>query len=239
VTFLQLHPQTPRPNACIFQDGASWQAFVDYNLLWLAQGTSSASAARRQLEQDPNPTQTVQVQTQPGGDRAERKLFNDGGAHAAEYAVAHRYLRKGKGSFFSWFRGSADVSDVDEDVGGEAMGATQGSASARDDSLQNARSLQSAGAIGNLTSLPTFTYDLSADPSGFAPLLLMSDIIVGGIRIRRTTVGIGACTSAPQLTNPPATCRSPETFSSPFSYIQNPSASINLVSRESVMSGSA
>jgi len=60
----------------------------------------------------------------------------------------------------------------------------------------------------------------SRETAGFAPMMLMSNVVVGSIRIRSTGVNSGPCSSAPNVREVQQTCRNYELFTVSSAYIQ-------------------
>ena len=216
-------------------DQPTWQAFVDYNLLWIQPGTTAngslstvnISSGRRLSSRTSVDSRSPQATL----------LFEPGDAQDATFAREHRYLRKDQPGLLSalvgWFTGArggpetgSDAVDITSDVefAGDVKFASDVKFSKRGRSLQNLSDVELPGGPVFLDGVPNATVwndpatfaaafqPASADPAQVAPIRLMGNLVVGSVRIRRTSSPVGPCSASPEVKGAPAQCRAQEPF---------------------------
>lgn len=207
------------------RDGPTWQAFVDTNLLWVQPGTSSltnvnVSSSRRLA------SHTTVVSEKPPA----TLLFAPGDARDAGFAREHRYLRQGQPGLLSamvgWFTGVRDGPDTasagsdavdiaSDDMFSEHMRRLHNNSDVEppDVPIFLAGTVPTATVWNDPATNPAGFQPLaSADPTRVAPMKLMANLVVGSVRIRRTSSSVGTCSTSSKVESAPALCRAPEPF---------------------------
>ena len=225
------------------QDGVSWQQFVDYNILWTRPESSSNDSTlistisgQRRLDSRTRARlgDRKRQSDAPGSMQDAPLLFEEGDKGDVDFVQQNRFLRRERGMVPLLFASSTQSVTTESS---QATDTTPGvDQPARERALTNNESttiLPDGLVFMNGVTPDVVSWD---DPStkasgfqavelspGIAPMMLMSNIVVGSLRIRRTSIPVERCRSASNVKGGPEYCRGAEVYTVSTNYVQNPS----------------